>query len=164
MIVGVCRLIANHLHLAFFESIPEVRVLSSAGITRPQRSYDPVRPPPDPPPEAVLKPRSPIGTGLPRLPASPFQRAVSNTPADRTGACVDCFPARAAFPEQKTGRRLHRLFRGLLELHSRYSPLDRSTAQGDLCHEASARPVTQPNRSSASRSIDNCLDGIFLHR
>jgi hypothetical protein len=24
MIVGVCRLIANHLHLAFFESIPEV--------------------------------------------------------------------------------------------------------------------------------------------
>ncbi len=48
--------------------------------------------------------------------------------------------------------------------HSRYSPLDRSTAQGDLCHEASARPVTQPNHSSASRSIDNCLDGIFLHR
>ena len=34
MIVGVCRLIANHLHLAFFESIPEVRVLPSTGITR----------------------------------------------------------------------------------------------------------------------------------
>src|ERR1035441_5569959 len=92
----------------------------------------------------MLKPRPSIWTGLPRLP-SPFQRAVSNTPADRTGACVDCFPARAAFPEQKTGRRLHRLFRGLLELHSRCSPLDRSTAQGGLCHEASARPVTQPN-------------------
>src|SRR5690348_4775917 len=65
----------------------------------------------------MLKPRPSIWTGLPRLPASPFQRAVSNTPADRTGACVDYFPARAAFPEQKTGRRLHRLFRGLLELH-----------------------------------------------
>ncbi len=26
------------------------------------------------------------------------QRAVSNTPADRTGACVDYFPVRAAFP------------------------------------------------------------------
>src|ERR1700704_5249691 len=57
----------------------------------------------------MLKPRPSIWTGLPRLPASPFQGAVSNTPADRTGACVDCFPARAAFPEQKTGRRLHRL-------------------------------------------------------
>jgi hypothetical protein len=36
--------------------------------------------------------------GLPRLPALPFQRAVPNTPIDRTGACVDGFPARAAFP------------------------------------------------------------------
>src|SRR5262245_21997114 len=43
---GLCRLIANHLHLAIFESTPEVRVLSSASITRPQRSYDPVRLPP----------------------------------------------------------------------------------------------------------------------
>src|SRR5208337_1011773 len=45
-IVGVCRLIANHLHLAFFESTPEVRALPSAGITRLQRSYYPVRLPP----------------------------------------------------------------------------------------------------------------------
>src|ERR1035437_2822370 len=100
----------------------------------------------------------------PALPGLNGRTTLSDTPADRTGACVDCFPARAAFLEQKTGRRLHRLFRGLLELHSRYNPLDRSTAQGGLCHEASARPVTQPNRSSASRSIDNCLNGIFLHR
>ena len=107
----------------------------------------------------MLKPRPSIWTGLPRLPASPFQRAVSNTPADRTGACVDCFPARAAFPEQKAGRRLHRLFRGLLELHSRYGPLDRSAAQGGLCHEASTRPVAQPRRSSASGSIDNSIRG-----
>jgi hypothetical protein len=56
MIVGVCRLIANHLHLAFFESIPEVRVLPSTGITRLQRSYYPVRLPPIPPPEATLSP------------------------------------------------------------------------------------------------------------
>jgi hypothetical protein len=41
--VGVCRLIANHRHLAIFESTPEVRVLPSAGITQLQRSYDPVR-------------------------------------------------------------------------------------------------------------------------
>src|SRR6266550_4195962 len=67
MIVGVCRLIANHLHLAIFESTPEVRVLSSAGITRLQRSYDPVRLPPMPPPKATLRPLPSHRTGLPRL-------------------------------------------------------------------------------------------------
>jgi hypothetical protein len=45
-----------------------------------------------------------------------------------------------------------------------YGPSDRSAAQGDLCHEAPALPVTRPSRSSASRSIDNYLGGIFLHR
>src|SRR5215468_9736675 len=40
---GVLRLIANHHDLAIFESAPGVRALCSAGVTRPQRSYDPVR-------------------------------------------------------------------------------------------------------------------------
>ena len=44
---------------------------------------------------------------------------------------------------------------GLLGLHTRYGPLDRSTAQGGLYHEASALPVAQPVRSLASRLIDN---------
>src|SRR5271167_749609 len=35
--------------------------------------------------------------------------------------------------------------------------------QSDLCHEAPALPVTRPSRSSATRSIDNSLGGIFLH-
>src|SRR6516162_8510531 len=47
--------------------------------------------------------------------------------------------------------------------HSRYSPPDRSAAQGDLCHEAPALPVTRPSRSSATRSIDNSLGGFLLH-
>ncbi len=38
-------------------------------------------------------------TGLPRLPASPFRRAVPTTPADRMGAHVDGFPIHAAFPK-----------------------------------------------------------------
>ena len=70
-LVGVCRLIANHLHLAFFESTPEVRVLPSAGITQLQRSYDLVRLPPVPPPVATLRPlpshRTDLSTGNPRL-------------------------------------------------------------------------------------------------
>jgi hypothetical protein len=44
-----------------------------------------------------------------------------------------------------------------------YGPPDRSVAQGDLCHEAPARPVTRPSRSSATRSIDKFLGGFFLH-
>jgi hypothetical protein len=38
IVVRVCRLIANHLHLALFESTPEVRALPSAGITHLHRS------------------------------------------------------------------------------------------------------------------------------
>ena len=71
------------------------------------------------------------------------------------GARVDCFPTRAAFPKWPEGRHPHCHFRGLLGLHTRYGPLDRSTAQGGLYHEASALPVTQPVRSLASGLIDN---------
>src|SRR6478736_9623023 len=98
MIVGVCRLIANHLHLAFVESIPEVRVLPSTGITRLQRSYYPVRLPPMPSPEATLRPLPSHRTGLPRLPESSFRRAEPTTPADRAGAHVDYFPRSHGLP------------------------------------------------------------------
>src|SRR6478736_9118607 len=67
-----------------------------------------------------------------------------------TGACVDCFPAHAAFPVSQAGRHPLLHFRDLLRLHSRYGPLDCSTAQGGLCHEAPARSVTRPSRSSAT--------------
>jgi hypothetical protein len=100
---------------------------------------------------------------LPRLPEPPFRRAVPTTPADRAGALVDCFPAHAAFPKWQEGRHPHCHFRGLLGLHTRYGPPDRSVAQGDLCHEAPAQPVTRPSRSSATRTIDNSLGGIFIH-
>ena len=125
---GVLRLIANHHDLAIFESTPEVRALSSAGITRLQRSYDPVRLPPWPSPEATLRPLPSPVTGLPRLPEPPFRRAVPTTPADRAGARVDCFPAHAAFPKWQEGRHPHCHFRGLLRLHSRYGPSDCSAA------------------------------------
>ena len=70
-------------------------------------------------------------------------------------------PSRAAFPGSQAGRhpRLH--FRGLLRLHSNYGPLDRSTAQGGLCHRASIHPVTRTNRLPATRS-NRQLSGWFL--
>ena len=81
--------------LTHFASTSEVRGLCSAGVTRPRRSYAPVRLPPGPPPESDGGDATSNRTGLPRLPASPFQRAVPITPADRTGACVDGLPVRA---------------------------------------------------------------------
>ena len=113
--------------------------------------------------KAMVEMRPPTGRVSPDYPCCPFQRAVPTTPADRTGACVDGLPVRAAFPKCTVGRRPHWFFRGLLRLHSRYGPPDRSTARGGLCHEASARPVTQPNRSSATGLIDNYPDGTSLH-
>jgi hypothetical protein len=126
-----------------------------------------VRPCPTPTlaaPVATLRPLPSHKTGLPRLPEPPSRRAVPTTPADRAGARVDCFPTHAAFPKWQEGRHPHCHFRGLLRLHTCYGPPDRSAAQGDLCHEAPALPVTRPSRSSATRSIDNSLDGFFLHR
>src|SRR5215472_15218151 len=60
--------------------------------------------------------RYPRRDGSPPLPRSSSRRAVPITPADRTGAYVDRFPARVAFPVSLAGRhpRLH--FRGLLRL------------------------------------------------
>ncbi len=113
--------------------------------------------------KATLRPLPSPVTGLPRLPEPPFRRAVPTTPADQTGARVDCFPARTAFPKWPEGRHPHCHFRGLLGLHTRYGPSDRSAVQDDLCREAPAQPVTQPSRSPATRSIDNSLGGIFLH-
>jgi hypothetical protein len=87
----------------------------------------------------------------PPLPGSPFRRAMPTTPAGPERVLMSvASPLHAAFPETQAGRhpRLH--CRGLLRLHSRYGPPDRS-AQGGLGHEASTRPVARPCRSSATR-------------
>jgi hypothetical protein len=100
-------------------------------------------------------------TEKPRLHAA--HRAVPTTPANQAGAHVDCFPARAAFPNWQEGLHPHCHFRGLRRLYSRYGPSDRSATQGGYCHEASMLPVTQRNRSLASGPIDNYPGGTLLH-
>jgi hypothetical protein len=54
MIVGVCRLIANHLHLAFFESTPEVRAFPPPALPS-FIGRDTVRLPPMPPPRSDVE-------------------------------------------------------------------------------------------------------------
>src|SRR3954463_672225 len=60
--LGCCQAHRQSPILVFVESLPEARVLPSAGITRPQRYHNPVRPPP----EATLRPRPSSQAGLPR--------------------------------------------------------------------------------------------------
>jgi hypothetical protein len=141
----------------------EVRVLSSAGVTRPRRSYDPVRTPPGPSPTAMSKPRPPTARVSPDYPFHPSR--VPRPIPRRIEWLRVSIASPSVLPSPFRGRVGIRIssFRGLLRLHSRCSPLDRSTAQGGLCHEASIQPVAQPNRSSATRSIDNFLGGTYLH-
>ena len=144
--------------------MPKVRALCSAGITRPRRSYDPVRLPPWPLPSATLRTLPSPLTGLPRLPEPPFRRAVPTTPADRAGARVDCFPARAAFPKWQEGRHPHCHFRGLHRLHSVTARRIAQPPKVTFVTRLRAQPVTRPSRSSASGPIDNYPGGILLHR
>src|ERR1700735_3191890 len=48
-LIGCCQAHHQSPILGSFKSVPEVRVLPSAGVTQPQQYYDPVRHPPEPP-------------------------------------------------------------------------------------------------------------------
>ena len=122
------------LPLAIVESAPEVRVLplhrhypgldarTTLSDTRPSRrqkrrrwrDHHPRRVSPD-------------------YPDHPSKRAVPTTPGGsrQVRSSAASLP-HAAFPVTQAGRHPHHHFRGLLRLHSRYGPLDRSTARGGL--------------------------------
>ena len=97
--------------------------------------------------------RPPSQTGLPQLPGSPFQHAVPITPMDQNG-CVCRLLPRSTRPSP--------LFRRVgvhdftFEACSGFTHVTAcwiaQPPKGGLCHEASARPVTPTNRSSATRS------------
>ena len=111
--------------------------------------------------KATLRPLPSHRTGLPRLPESPFRRAEPTTPADRAGAHVDCFPAHAAFPKWQEGRHPHCHFRGLLGLHSRYGPPDRSAALRRPLSRGSS-PCGCPHEPLVSYRINRQLSGWNL--
>jgi len=151
--------------LGVFKSTPEVRALCSTGITRHQRSYDPVRLPPGPPPKVDVEAATLIPNGSPPITRTTMRTCRAHYPGGSKRVHVSiASPSHAAFPDLWAGRHPHCPFRGLLRLHSRYGPHARSTAQGGLCHGASTRPVTRPRRPSATSSIDNSLGGTLLHR
>jgi hypothetical protein len=162
--VGVCRLSANHLHLAIFESTPEVRVLPSTGITRLQRSYDPVRLPPMPLPRSNVQAAALTPNGSPPITRTTFPTCRAHYPGGSSGcSCRLLSPLTRPSPSsRRVGVRIV-----TFEACSGFTHVTaRRIAQpprGDLCHEAPARAVTRTSRSSATGSIDNSPGGIFLH-
>ena len=100
-----------------------------------------------------LRPLPSLKAGLPRLPETPFQRAVPITPADRD-RCICRLLPRLTRPSPLFRRVGIRNFTSRPAQASllRYGPLDCSAAQGGLCHEALARSVTRQSRPSATRS------------
>ena len=97
-LVGVCRLIANHLHLAVFRSMPKVRVLCSAGVTQPRRSYDPVRLPPWPPPVAMLKAATLASNGSPPITRTTFPTCRAHYPGGSSGCSCRLLPRSCSLP------------------------------------------------------------------
>src|SRR4029450_5509771 len=67
-----CKAHRQSPSLTIFESALEVRVLSSAGATRPQQSYDPVRLPSAPPPESDVEAATLAQNGSPLITRIPF--------------------------------------------------------------------------------------------
>ena len=80
------------------------------------------------------------------------------TPADHVGARVDCFPTHAAFPKWPEGRHPHCHFRGLLGLHTRYGPPDRSAAPRRPLSRGSS-PASYPAEPLVSFQINRQLSG-----
>ena len=98
----------NRLSLAPASTIPRPGVLSSTGITRPHRYYDPIRHPKGPVPRLTTPPlastaRQP-SQGASRVAHNPhFAHAVATTPAEPLGACVVRFPNGGGLP-RNSGR------------------------------------------------------------
>ena len=162
--MGLKQAFANVPLRSFFDSVPEVRALCSAGITRLQRSYGPVR---LPVPAAI--PSDGVGTKLHRhwvslsnaicLPNMPCSlprwtepvlvsvasRLVLPSPFPRRVGVHDfAFEACSSFTRVTACRVARPPYSG-------------------LCHEASTRPVTRPGRSLATMFTDNYMGGSFPH-
>ena len=95
---GVCRLIANHLFLTIFESTPEVRVLCSAGITQPRRSYGPVRLPPGPPPIRDVEVATLAHDGSPPITRITFPTCRAQYPGGSSGCACRFLPHSCSLP------------------------------------------------------------------
>ena len=163
-LLGCCQ---DHRHsplLAIIKSVPEVRALCSAGITRPHSSYGPVRRPRGPSPKVTLRARPSSPPGLPRLPVSLFQRAVPSTPADQDGCTCRLLPrpARPSPDHRRVGIRdfTFEACSGFTRITARWIAQPPKAA-----FVAGLRSIRLPGQTACQLpdQTDNCLGGSFLH-
>ncbi len=83
--------------------MPEVRVLCSAGITRSQRSYDPVRLPPGPPPENDVEAATLAQNGPPPITRDTFPTCRAHYPGGPSGCACRFLPRSYGLPQMAGG-------------------------------------------------------------
>src|SRR3954468_561259 len=151
--------------LRLVESTPEVRVLPSAGITRPQRYRDPVRHPPGPPPDSSVEATTLAHDGPPPITrfTLPTCRAHYPDGPERVHLSV-ASPSHAGLPRYSGGSAsitsLSRPARASLALRPARL-LNRPTA----AFVTRLRPSRLPGRAARQlpEPTDNSLGGSFLH-
>src|SRR3954471_12855705 len=94
---------AHHPHLAIVESAPEVRVLCSAGITRPQRSYDPVRLPPWPASDNTVEAATLAQDGSPPITRITLPTCRAHYPGGSSGCACRLLPRSRGLPQMAGG-------------------------------------------------------------
>ena len=141
-----------------------LKLLSSAGITRRQRSYELLRHPgwPDLALTGRRLARATPPAGLPVLRPSPSStRAVATTPAESAGARVARFPATGSLPRVNGGSASASPVSGPARRSLALRPAWSLTTQGGLCRRsASADVVTSFVRSDCYRLERQLPGGI----
>ncbi len=108
----------NHLALALASIFPRPRVLSSTGITRLPRYYNPLRHPKKPVPRLMAPPLASRPRGFPCCTQPLFRTCRRHYPGGTVGyPCRSLPQTAAAFPVLQAGRLPHYPFRGLLSVH-----------------------------------------------
>ena len=164
-LIGCCQAHHQSPILGSFKSVPEVRVLPSAGITQPQRYYDPVRHPPGPPSCDDVEAATLAQDGSPPITrfTLPTCRAYYPDGPERVRLSV-ASPLHSGLPRISGGSAsmtsLSRPAQALLTLRPT-GLLDRPTA----AFVTRLRPAQLPRQAARllPGPTDNFLGGSFLH-
>src|SRR5579859_7687766 len=170
MLLGVVRLIVNHLYLCFFG-----QPVRSKGpwLRRHYPASSLLWPPPRPKPATARAAMlgSPTGSGLPSITQITFSCILCSLPRwiglVLVGCCSGALPRRV-LPRPHWPSRNERPvgihifpFEACSSYHSRYGLQSCSPTLRGLCHEAPIRPVSQPNRSSATKAYRQLLGWVL---